>query len=703
MNDGLRKRAEALLAKSAVQDNVNVGDLISLLQELHIHQIELSLQNDELIQAQTRLEEARKQYFELFHLAPVSYLTLDSQGKILDLNLAACRLLGFVRQKVINRPLSVSFTPDSRPIFFRHLNDVFEQSEQVRDEVSLISRSGETFIVEIISDQYMQDNQPLCRMMILDITERRQAEQKLQESETRFRYIANQAPVIIWMLDTAEKPIFFNHTWQKFIGRQGVSHTNEWASLIHPEDRTRWLEIHADAVMANQPYSIEYRVLRHDRAYRWVQQVTIPRFSSDNTFEGYICTLQDITDLVTAKQILTEDKHILESNILERTHELEEANRMLRDSEAFLQSTIDAQLSYINVLDSNGNVIRVNEAWKQAARANMASDMVIEGVGYNYFELCENTLGTQSDRDRAHEISRLIRELLNHERKAFEIEYLFDTPSGERWFMMHGSRFLKDGLPHVLLTHTNITHQKQLQNELNKAYQKEKRLNEMRTRFINLVSHEFRTPMAIMQTSVDMLRRYADHLDVTKRAAQLDKIENQLRRLTEILDDTTFINQWQSVGIHVRPQPLDFDQFLRRLIDEAQVAANVPVHITMKGFENIPHTIKLDEMLMRQVFMNLISNAIKYSYAEGEIEISVNTDNDHTLTIKVVDHGVGISEIDQVFLFTPFHRGANVENIRGTGLGLVIAKQSIEAHGGSINVTSTLGQGTTVTVRLPIV
>jgi signal transduction histidine kinase len=235
--------------------------------------------------------------------------------------------------------------------------------------------------------------------------------------------------------------------------------------------------------------------------------------------------------------------------------------------------------------------------------------------------------------------------------------------------------------------------------ELQAALQKEKELNELKQRFVSMVSHEFRNPLAAIQSSSELVRNYSHKMDEQRKHRHLDSIATQVSQLTELLDDVLFISKAQSVGMEFKPTTLNLEAFCRKIAQEfQQTASNHQIVFTPRG-----HSVetRADEKLMRQVVANLLSNAVKYSPQGGIIHFHLFYEDEKAI-IQVQDQGIGIPEEDHKHLFEVFHRAGNVGAISGTGLGLAIIKQAVEVHGGSISFESQVGSGTTFTVCLPL-
>jgi PAS domain S-box-containing protein len=234
--------------------------------------------------------------------------------------------------------------------------------------------------------------------------------------------------------------------------------------------------------------------------------------------------------------------------------------------------------------------------------------------------------------------------------------------------------------------------------KLQQALEKEKELVEIKNRFVSVASHEFRIPLSSIGGYVKSIKSNPNLRDIDLRS--LDAVEAQLSHMRKLLDDILTIKKGEVNPLSARLQSLEIIQFLRQLIDEVLTNANNS-HQVITNFEDLHIEITSDEKLLRNIFLNLISNAIKFSPSRQEIFVLAIRNNDF-VEIEVRDQGIGISEDDQKKIFEPFHRGANASNIKGTGLGLYIARKAVDTLGGEMKIQTAVNAGTTIIVKFPL-
>ena len=229
---------------------------------------------------------------------------------------------------------------------------------------------------------------------------------------------------------------------------------------------------------------------------------------------------------------------------------------------------------------------------------------------------------------------------------------------------------------------------------------KEKELSLLKTSFVSMASHEFRTPLTSIKATSDVILRYFDKLskdDINKR---LEKIKREVEDMTTMLEDILIIGKSNAQKLNYNPELLNIVSLIKNIINEYQLNEFENRSIVYKT--PLPVILaQVDKKWIKHIIINLFSNAIKYSDKEKQIEISIKKDQ-NGISFSFKDYGIGISKQDIKELFTPFHRGKNVQDISGTGLGLSILKKAVELHKGRIEVKSKIGKGSNFKINLPI-
>jgi len=246
----------------------------------------------------------------------------------------------------------------------------------------------------------------------------------------------------------------------------------------------------------------------------------------------------------------------------------------------------------------------------------------------------------------------------------------------------------------------DIDDRKRAEAELLTAVQREKELSEMKSKFVATASHEFRTPLATMLSSAELLEHYSESLGQDEKRNLLQTIQTGAKRMSEMIDDVLTIGRAESGVLKLNLGPTNLRELCSRVVAEFRIAQGKQHIITLDDrFDRLEAL--MDERLLRHILNNLLSNAVKYSPPGTEVTFSLER-REEKAAIEIQDRGIGIPPEDQPRMFESFHRASNVENRPGTGLGLAIVKKAVELHGGEISLKSAVGSGTRFTVTLPL-
>lgn len=255
-------------------------------------------------------------------------------------------------------------------------------------------------------------------------------------------------------------------------------------------------------------------------------------------------------------------------------------------------------------------------------------------------------------------------------------------------------------------TNTEITQRKQFEEEILQALEKEKEVNELKSRFISMTSHEFRTPLSTILSSSELLENYRNQWDEEKQLKHFNRIKTAVNHMTNLLNDVLFFGKLEAEGVDCNPANLDLVEFSRELVED--VLINQTNRSTDRPNININFITdrttlvgKIDKKTIGHILNNLLSNAVKYSQPETSVNFSVYY-KEKQAVFEIEDRGIGIPSEDLPSLFDSFHRCKNVGNIQGTGLGLSIVKKCVDMLRGDIKVTSEIGIGTKFTVSIPL-
>lgn len=404
----------------------------------------------------------------------------------------------------------------------------------------------------------------------------------------------------------------------------------------------------------------------------------------------------DITERKRQESLVSEANEQLEARVILRTQELAMANTHLQNEmkeRATIQEALrDSERLYSAIARNfpNGIICVINK--------NLEI-VFIDGKELEVFDLKPDELTGKPVQSllpgtEARSVSDHLVKVFNWESLSFELQLmnkhynLFAVPLPD----MKG--YVKD----ILLVIQNVTEQKKAANEILSALEKEKTLNELKSKFVSIASHEFRTPLSTILSSVTLISKYQNPEDADKRDKHIERIKNSVKNLTEILNDFLSLEKLEAGKIEAHPGNFDLVQFSEELREELQALSKKGQKIQYKH-EGTGREAYLDKQLLRHICMNLLNNAIKYSPEDSTIDFMTRVNGN--IEVIVRDRGMGIPAEDQEHLFERFFRAANVTAIQGTGLGLNIVRRYVQILNGNINFESRVNEGSTFTIRFP--
>lgn len=439
-----------------------------------------------------------------------------------------------------------------------------------------------------------------------------------------------------------------------------------------------------------------------DPFLRW-SKVIIPIKDRTNFVVGllYLCTPSDnkfaesdidrlyqfggnlaiIVQNIQFYETLQEQIVLLEANVQQNTVRLENEQYRLQ---SILNSTSDA----IVITSLEGEIQQYNQAFKDlydlTGEAFIGQDLHVFIDTRNHTSIA-NVL----DMVRKDGISRRVEVVLTY--KGRFICYADIAVS----IMMY------DQSTAYIYSIRDNTAYKELETDLRESLRKEQESSTLRTRFVSMVSHEFRTPLATIQSAVELLADYLEQMTPQQRQTRISKIKSQINHMTLLMEDVLTVGRIEAGKIVCELAYLNLDKLAQTIIRELKL--NTDKEIEFAYSCNLPdQTIVADIKLMRQVITNILSNAVKYSESPATIKLDITFDED-MVRMQFKDEGIGIPQQDQAHLFEPFYRSTNVGSIQGTGLGLAITKHAVELHNGQIDFNSVPGEGTTFNIQIPLV
>lgn len=601
-------------------------------------------------------------------------VTRLADRRIIEVNETFVRKLGYSREELLGRTaaeLNFWVRPELEVGFRAEL----QARGFVRDmEVDVYTKAREIRSVLLSADVIPIHGEPHLVAAGVDITARKDAEARLlqrerqwRESEARFSTAFHASPLIMCVARPPDTTLVeVNDAFVRFVGlprERVLGRTSAEIGLwARTEERERF-----------------YECLEREGRVR--------------DFAGLMCVqggqlrhLQISADLMEINGV----RYLLKFAV--DVTDQRRAEQVLQDAETRIRSLYETISAAAMVHDEN-RFIQVNSAAVRLFGAQRMEDLVglhpgqvsppVQPDGESSFSKAQRHMACALVEGR-HRFEWTCRKFDGTD---FPVEVTLTT------LQLGGRRVMQA----VVL---DLTERKRAETELQNALAQERELRRLKSDFVSLVSHEFRTPLEIIMSSADNLQRYHDRLAKEKREQLLQTIHKSVRRMSGMMEEVLVLGRVESGSTEFLPEVFDVHAFSHRVCDEIQTATGHRCGVDL-DLGGAPSVAVGDQNLLRHVLLNLLSNAVKYSPEGSRISLGLQCEGDDGI-FRVADRGCGIPAADQPRLFQAFHRGGNVRQIPGTGLGLVIVKRCVELQGGEIRCHSVEGQGTTFIVTLPL-
>ncbi|AWG23199.1 hypothetical protein FFWV33_17525 [Flavobacterium faecale] len=657
----------------------------------------------------------------IFHSSVEGILVIDENGIIIKANPAGEQMFGYSSQELIHEDVENLIPSRFKNNHHSHRANYNSKPKARRMGHDLdlwgLKKDGTQFQLEISLSPTEIDNKKVVIAFIIDVTERMAAKHALIVSESRMAEAQQIAHVGNWYWNLQTNERSWSNEFYRIYGLEpGDVRLNKdtLSSFIHPDDRENTLKIVAIAIENQTDYQYEKTIIRPDGSLRYV--LTKGKIVSDansNTKEMY-GTIQDITKQKKAEEQLKDSEENLRNYTIELKEKVTERTTEL--------NAIVQKLTKLNV-NLNNQIHVTKEAEKKALSSKQLLDNVshnfpkgfiavvdsklrivfIEGeevVALGFENLVENKTVLGDVVGVSDEIKKITREkiikTLKGEHLSYEIEFR------ENHYLINTTPLYNENntIEQVLLVYNNITLQKKTEFEMFNTLKKEQELSELKSRFISMASHEFRTPLSAILSSAILIEKQNGVGKEAKRINYVSKIRSNVKNLVVILNDFLSLSKLQEGKIIAQPVLFDLVAFTKSLLEELEDIKKKGQTIWLQSENSIIEAF-LDLKLFKHIIYNLVSNAIKYSEENKEIIIKIKRNNEH-VNIEIIDQGIGIPIEDQSNIFQRFYRANNASNIQGTGLGLNIVKQYTELMGGTITFKSELKEGATFYIEFPL-
>jgi len=688
---------------------LDVVQLVANYAAIALYQVEL---RHRLVRAeQTALRRREQEFRALVEHSPDVIARFDPDLRHLYVNPAITQATGLLPDHLIGRTYrEVWGLHETAETWERATREVFSTGLSKTIEFEFSTPVGpkhhqSRLVPEFDSQGRVESVLTVCR----DVSTLKQVESALRQSEEQFRQLAENIGEVFWMTDSNRSQlIYVSPAYETIWGRSRESlyaNSEAWLSSIHVEDRDRVSALVQEQKL--QDWETEYRVIRPDQSVCWIRDRGFPIRNESGEVYRFAGIAKDITLRKQAEQ---------EAKLLQTmTQAILESEDFHSALQIALQKVCEATTWAVGeawVPNPERSLLECSPVWHSKVDGlddfrKLSQNFVFPpGVGLpgrvwetKYPEWCRDVsietnsvyLRAKLALDAGLKAALGIPIVANDRVLAVLVFYMFEAREEDQRLIELISASTELGL---------FIQRKQAEGEIRKSLLRERELNRLKSDFISMVSHEFRTPLSSIILSAELLETYGQRCNEEKRQIYFRRIQNSTQRITQLIENVLFLGQSESGRLEFNPKPMNLKHFCQNLVEELQPDEGSQHSIVYIDQGNCEQTY-MDENLLQHIFGNLLCNAIKYSPQGGMIRFELLTQQEEAL-FKVQDQGIGIPQADQLQLFAPFHRATNVGKISGTGLGLSIVKQCVDLHSGQIAVQSEIGVGTTFTVRLPL-
>jgi PAS domain S-box-containing protein len=591
----------------------------------------------------------------------------DLTGKVIYQNPVTVKTFGYSLEQInaLGGSAAIFYNCREEDLFFRSL----ESHETWEGKVEILCRTGNITTVYLRTNFIKNDQN---QTVAVAITYSDMRYENHIEDVLRLRDRALAATTNGVMITDARQPdqpiVYVNESFEKITGYSASEVIGRNSHFLQKADNQQpVLEELQTAFIAHKRCTVLLRNYRKDGVLFWNELSISPVFNHRQKLTHYIGIINDVSDR-------------------------KQSEVAIRVSKARLEYLLFSTPGAVYTSRVSGNL-----------GATFVSENILQMVGYRASEFTQNPefwINHVHPEDQAHAFTSVSQLPLTGKNTS---EYRFLHKDGKYRWLLDNSKVLYDEAGNsleIIGFCIDITERKQLEEELRIALEREKELNELKSRFVSMTSHEFRTPLSTILSSSELLEHYRHNWTEEKELSHLHRIQTTVKHMTQLLNDVLTIAKADAGKAECEPTFLDLVQLGDNLVTEMLLSSrNTHKIIFQPSAKSIPAF--MDEKLLRHILINLLSNAIKYSPTDSTINFKLTTD-DTQATFEIQDQGIGIPSDDLPRLFESFHRATNVGNIQGTGLGLSIVKNCVDIHQGNITVNSQSGVGTTFIVTLPL-
>ena len=626
----------------------------------------------------------------MFVEANIGILIVNKAGGIVSANPYSEQLFGYDEDELLTKKIEDLLPNALRTRHVKHREGYFKKpvarSMGANLNLSAQRKDGSHFPVEI-SLSYVRNNDELFSIAYINddtirkniLNESLESKQQLEEAQ----HLAHLGSFEV-NLKTGEenwsKEMF--HIFELDVEKRAIKH-EEFFSFVHPDDRDFVDKAHQQMIKEKKGINFGYRIITKKGNLKYLEGKRKVKLDEQGHVLSIAGSIQDVTELIEAKNNSEYISNIVEQSLNEiyifhaETLKFIRVNKGARQNVGYSMEEMK-KLTPIDIKPEydKASFVKIVEPLKKGLTDKLLFETIHQRKDKTTYpveiHLQYSKIG--------HEDVFVAFILDISERKAYEQKLLVYSDQLEQKIEERTKKLIKS------------------EAELRKALEKEKELGELKSRFVSMASHEFRTPLTSVLSSASLISRYEKEDQQDKRMKHIKRIESSVKNLNSILNDFLSLEKLESGKVRFEPIELHFTDYIQQIIDEVNLTAKENQEII---FHHVgKEKIAIDEHLLKNVLINLLSNAIKYSPSGSNVEL-LSTNEKDSLIIQVKDYGIGIPEDEQKHLFTRFFRATNATNIKGTGLGLTIIKRYLDLMEAGINFQSVYEEGSTFTIVIP--
>jgi PAS domain S-box-containing protein len=511
---------------------------------------------------------------------------------------------------------------------------------------------------------------------------------ELQNAQEFLQKLLEYLPVALFVKDVSPQKfgqvILWNRTCENIFGTSAEKVLGKNVYQLYPQQQADFFDSKDRETVRNKKMVDipEEPVESPDRGIIYLHTIKVPLLDRNGDPEYLLCISEDITVRKQAENDLQMLNQDLEIRVEERT-------QALRESEARYRNLLDQASDAILIADMEGNLVEVNQK-------------AIQLFGYSKAEMVKlkiTDLHTVEEFDTA---KAAFQQIVDH-RSGQLLNTVIICKDGHTIPVdITGSMIEYSCQQYIQGIFRDVSERKKAELEIQNALMKERELNELKTQFIDVASHEFRTPLTVILGNTEFMIKYYQKLSEEKRLENLQKVLKSGLRLKDMIEDVLVISRITSEKISLESKLLDIEKFCHEITEDVLSGSENKNQIVVSFVDQSERGKEIygDPKILYHILSNLLSNAVKYSDENSPIEFLIKL-SQSDIIFKISDRGIGIPKKDLVNICESFHRASNVENIPGTGLGLNIVQRYVELHRGTIEIESEVNVGSTFTVKLP--